>query len=50
MVAYFGHKATTKLLLSTEKVDIDAKDEDGRTPLSWAEKNGHDVIVQLLQA
>jgi ankyrin repeat protein len=29
-------------------VDVDAKDDDGRTALHWAAKNGHDVEVQQL--
>jgi ankyrin repeat protein len=29
-------------------VDIEAMDKDNLTPLSWAAKNGHDVIVELL--
>ncbi|KAH7116583.1 hypothetical protein B0J13DRAFT_459072, partial [Dactylonectria estremocensis] len=29
-------------------VDIDSKDEWGRTPLSWAAGNGHEAIVRLL--
>ncbi|KAI0133747.1 hypothetical protein BJ170DRAFT_690115 [Xylariales sp. AK1849] len=37
-------------ICNPDSVDINAKDEDGRTPLSWAEKNGHNIIVQLLQA
>ncbi|KAH8761294.1 hypothetical protein BGZ57DRAFT_931726 [Hyaloscypha finlandica] len=33
-----------------EKVDADSKDEDGRTPLSWAAENGHESVVKLLLA
>jgi len=34
--------------LSTGKVEVDSKDEYGRTPLSWATSNGHEAIVELL--
>jgi ankyrin repeat protein len=34
----------------TCKVDVDAKDGDGRTPLCWAAHNGHEAIVRLLVA
>ena len=37
-----------QLLLGTGKVDIDSKDNSGRTPLSWAAENGHEAMVQLL--
>ena len=38
-----------KLLLDTEKVDIDAKDHEyGRTPLSYAATYGHESVVRLL--
>ena len=30
------------------KVDVDSKDSNDRTPLSWASKNGVEVIVKLL--
>ena len=41
-----GH-AAVKLLLEKE-VDPDFKDENGRTPLSWAAESGHEVMVKLL--
>lgn len=37
-----------QLLLETDRVDLDAKDKNGRTPLSWAAQIGHEKIVQLL--
>ncbi|KAF2192361.1 ankyrin, partial [Zopfia rhizophila CBS 207.26] len=30
------------------KVDVDSKDEAGRTPLSWAAENGREAVVKLL--
>ena len=47
--AYFGIGAFVKILLAT-KADVDAKDDDSRTPLSWATENGHEGIVKLLLA
>jgi ankyrin repeat protein len=37
-----------KLLVDTGKVDVDFKDENGRTPLSWAAEEGHEAVVKLL--
>ncbi|GIJ89201.1 hypothetical protein Asppvi_008131 [Aspergillus pseudoviridinutans] len=36
--AYYSHGLT----------DVDCRDEDGRTPLSWASEKGHLAIVKLL--
>ena len=30
------------------KADVQAKKNDGATPLHWASKNGHDKVAQLL--
>ena len=38
-----------KLLVDTGKVNVDSKDGAGRTPLSWAAAEGHEVMVKLLQ-
>jgi ankyrin repeat protein len=43
-----GHEGIVKLLLATDKVDIDAKDGLGQTPLLYAAENGHEGIVKLL--
>ncbi|CAG8982672.1 hypothetical protein HYALB_00014050 [Hymenoscyphus albidus] len=44
-----GHEAVVKLLLQTDKVDADSKDNKyGQTPLSWAAENGHEAVVKLL--
>ncbi|KAK3899701.1 hypothetical protein C8A05DRAFT_17900, partial [Staphylotrichum tortipilum] len=43
-------KAVVQLLLSTGKVEVDAKkDVYGRTPLLWAAARGHEAVVQLLE-
>lgn len=36
-----------KLLLETKKVDLDAKDNDGRTPVTWAMENNVDQVALL---
>lgn len=42
------HEDIIQLLLATGKVDADAKDPEGRTPLSWAAGNGFIGMVELL--
>ncbi|RYP27804.1 hypothetical protein DL767_007516 [Monosporascus sp. MG133] len=42
-----GYETVVKLLLE-KGVDPDFKDNDGRTPLSWAAGNGRDADVKLL--
>ena len=42
-----GDEAVVKLLLE-KGADLDSKDNNGRTPLSWAARNGHDALVKLL--
>jgi vacuolar protein sorting-associated protein 13A/C len=37
-----------QLLLQSGKVDVNSKDKSGRTPLSWAVKEGHWPVVGLL--
>jgi ankyrin repeat protein len=37
-----------KLLLEMG-VNVDSKDRDSRTPLSWAARNGHETVVRLLK-
>ena len=44
-----GHKEIVELLIA-KGADVDAKDEDGWTPLHWAVVNGHEETVELLLA
>jgi ankyrin repeat protein len=48
LTAYFGLQEAANVLLATGKVDVDAKDNRGRTPLWWAAKSGHEAVVKLL--
>ncbi|RAK82865.1 ankyrin, partial [Aspergillus costaricaensis CBS 115574] len=50
MASYLGLTAIriVQLLLDTRRVDVESKDSEGRTPLSWAAENGHEGVVQLL--
>jgi ankyrin repeat protein len=36
-----------KLLLE-RGVELETKDKDGQTPLSWATRHGHEAVVMLL--
>ncbi|KAF2177092.1 ankyrin [Zopfia rhizophila CBS 207.26] len=48
IAAFFGIPGIMSYLISTGKVDVDLKDNYGRTPLSWAAENGHEAVVKLL--
>jgi len=48
LVAHFGLEAILKQLLDISKVELDGKDSNNRTPLSWAAENGHEAVVELL--
>ena len=43
-----GYETVVQQLINTGTVDIDSKDLDGQTPLSWAARNGHEAISQQL--
>jgi ankyrin repeat protein len=42
-----GARAVVKLLLE-KGAEPEAKDVDGRTPLSWAAQHGHGAVMKLL--
>ncbi|KAK3290943.1 uncharacterized protein B0H64DRAFT_49913 [Chaetomium fimeti] len=45
-----NYEAIVHLLLQTGQVDVDSKDNNGWTPLSWAAANGHEAVVCLLKS
>ena len=47
--AMYGLLSVVKAIFSSSSsFDVDSKDDDGRTPLSWAAENGHSEVVKLL--
>lgn len=49
LAAYAGLSwLLVKLLGSENRTDIQARDSLGNTPLIWAAKNGHDLVLRLL--
>jgi ankyrin repeat protein len=50
LAAFNGHDIIIRLLLAADNADVESKDRDGRTPLSWAAENGHEAVVRLLLA
>ncbi|KAK3937769.1 ankyrin repeat protein [Diplogelasinospora grovesii] len=49
LASHFGHEAVVQQLLA-KGADIDAKDNDSRTPLLYAAQSGHEAVVQRLLA
>jgi Ankyrin repeats (3 copies) len=47
LAAYFGLVTSLSTLLERQ-CDINLKDKNGQTPLSWAARNGHEAVVKLL--
>lgn len=49
--SYLGHTGILEIILATEKVDLEFKDDQhGRTALSWAAEEGYEAVVKLLLA
>ncbi|KAI0883149.1 ankyrin repeat protein [Annulohypoxylon maeteangense] len=46
----FGHEKSVTLFLDTGKVDVNSRDNFGRTPLWWATKRGYSHISKLLMS
>ena len=46
LAAYFGVNEAVQFLIGSDSPD--PEDSYGRTPLSWAAMNGHEVVVKLL--
>ena len=38
----------TSARVNAGPLEADLKDDDGRTPLSWAAEKGHEAVVKLL--
>jgi ankyrin repeat protein len=47
LTAYFGAETVMNALLK-KGVKADSTDSDGRTPLSYAARRGHEAVVKLL--
>src|ERR1700719_3988977 len=47
LAAYLGLWKSMSALLE-RRHDVNAKDMNGRTPLSWAAQNGHEGVMKLL--
>ncbi|KAI9777834.1 MAG: hypothetical protein M1839_008511 [Geoglossum umbratile] len=43
-----GHEGIVKLLLAKGAENFTARDDDGHTPLSWAQSQGHEAVERLL--
>ncbi|KAI9782385.1 MAG: hypothetical protein M1839_005258 [Geoglossum umbratile] len=50
IVAYLGLADIVQILVELGGVELDSKDSNDRTPLSWAAWKGHETVVELLLA
>ena len=48
LAAMWGDKVMVQRILNEGAADGAEKDSKGRTPLSWAARNGHEAVVKLL--
>jgi hypothetical protein len=48
LAARIGYLELVKILVAKEGIDVDSKERDSRTPLSWAAGSGHSDVVELL--
>ncbi|GAP82990.1 putative NB-ARC and Ankyrin domain protein [Rosellinia necatrix] len=49
-LAQFGSEVAFELFLATEDVNLDLRDGDGGTAMSWAARCGHEPLINLLLA
>jgi len=47
-VSFFGIVELVTVLINDEGYEVDQQDCAGRTPLTWAARNGHEGVVKLL--
>jgi len=47
-ISYFGIAGVARILIKTNRWDVNQKDGAGRTPLIWAAIQGHGEVVRLL--
>lgn len=48
VASYFGLEATARLLLKRNSIELNLKDDRGRTAFSWAAQNGNAEVIKLL--
>jgi len=48
LASALGLERAVEMFLLEKGAELEIKDEDGRTPLLWAARMGHDVVVKLL--
>ncbi|KAL9565307.1 hypothetical protein ACKAV7_010667 [Fusarium commune] len=48
LTTLYGNSETVKLLVSSEKINVNLHDDEGLTPLSHAAQQGNEEIIQML--